>query len=154
MDGSAVFSPDRCYRYRLTRTWDETLPRATWVLLNPSTADARNDDPTIRRCVGFSRRWGHGSIEVVNLFAYRSVSPRELLQADDPIGPDNPETLADVGQGLLVAGWGAAHTPAKPIEALAGKELRCLGVTTAGHPRHPLYVPYETALRTWDALRV
>ncbi|TMF61888.1 MAG: DUF1643 domain-containing protein, partial [Chloroflexi bacterium] len=67
----ATFSADRRYRYRLWRRWDGARPVVAFVMLNPSTADARRDDPTIRRCIGFAKSWGFGGVEVVNLFAYR-----------------------------------------------------------------------------------
>src|SRR5262245_19133112 len=85
----ALISPCGLYRYWLTRTWDNSLRRVCWVMLNPSTADAEQDDPTIRRCVGFARSWGAGGIIVVNLFAFRASDPKALLRAADPVGPDN-----------------------------------------------------------------
>jgi hypothetical protein len=145
----AVLSSDGRYRYTLYRLWDDSLPEVTWVMLNPSTADAEQDDPTIRKCVGFAQRWGCGSIRVVNLFAYRATNPRELTLADDPVGPINVPTLAVATNGFCVAGWGAAKTPPKPLDVIAHKPLWCLGVTKSGDPRHPLYVSYETPLQVW-----
>src|SRR5450755_1416997 len=87
--GSAVFSADRTYRYRLTRTWGSSGSHAVWVMLNPSTADALADDPTIRRCTGFSRALGLDGLVVVNLFALRATEPRELRRHPEPAGPAN-----------------------------------------------------------------
>ena len=83
---SARLSDDRRYRYLLVRRWDNTLPDATFVMLNPSTADERDDDPTIRKCIGFAKRWGCGGIKVVNLYAFRATNPRDCFAAADPIG--------------------------------------------------------------------
>lgn len=144
---TATLSDDGRYRYLLTRQWGQEPP-LTFVMLNPSTADAEQDDPTIRRCIGFAQRDGFGGIVVVNLFAYRATDPRELLAADDPIGPDNDATLvALVGaSGQTVAAWGApggeyGRERAKFVHSIATRRpLASLGTTLHGHPRHPLYV--------------
>ncbi|HKV84961.1 MAG TPA: DUF1643 domain-containing protein, partial [Ktedonobacterales bacterium] len=102
----AVFSG--VYRYLLWRTWDAALSRLLWVMLNPSTAGETMDDPTIRRCVSFSRRWGFGGIEVVNLFALRAASPKELQRTPDQIGAENDRYIAEAASratGIVVA-WG------------------------------------------------
>lgn len=153
----AVFSADKTYRYVLTRTWDISLPVAKWIMLNPSTADAMKDDPTIRRCAGFARREGCGGIAVVNLFALRATDPAALRQADDPAGPANDPFIAiHAGPGdLVIAAWGAGGTlngrAAEVGQRLtaAGVRLKCLGVTAAGQPRHPLYVRADAPLLPW-----
>ena len=153
---SATFSPDRTYRYALTRRWDTTWPMAVFVMLNPSTADAFTVDPTIRRCIGFARSWHAGGILVANLFALRSTDPRALYRHTDPVGPDNDTVLRWVLStdhepvGPVVAAWGAhgAHqNRGDHITALlkaCGVTPLCLGVTKDGHPRHPLYMPSST----------
>lgn len=156
LGSSARLSDDGLYRYELLRRWDHG-PVALWIMLNPSTADATMDDPTIRRVAGFCRRWGFGGLHVVNLFAYRTVDPRRLLDVDDPVGPENDTTLARVllTAPLVVAAWGA-H-PAAPPRAAAvaerasrlGRDLSCLGVTKDGAPRHPLYMPAASTLEPW-----
>ena len=90
---AAAFSPDRRYRYTLRRQWDDALPYCLFVMLNPSTADATQDDPTIRRCIGFTKAWGFGGLLVGNLFALRSTDPAALYHADDPVGPENDSCL-------------------------------------------------------------
>lgn len=163
--GAAVLSECGRYRYRLDRSWDRDdhgLGTVTWVMLNPSTADASVDDPTIRRCIGFSKLWGYNALTVVNLFAWRATDPDELLVANDPVGPDNEAHLieATCGCDLAVAAWGASwprpmHAQAervgRELAAHADKEwaVRCLGVTATGQPRHPLYVRGDTALQVW-----
>lgn len=135
------------YRYALTRdvaplTGEGTC---TFIMLNPSTADAEQDDPTIRRCIGFARSWGFARLKVVNLFAFRSTDPRELLACGDPSGPENLCTIAKVvgGSDLVVCAWGAfplagAEHVRLVLELIGGPH--CLGLTANGSPRHPLYV--------------
>ena len=157
---SAVLSDCGAYRYRLGRDWGDG-PHDVWVMLNPSTADATADDPTIRRCVGFSRRWGAGGLTVVNLYALRATDPAELARHADPVGPDNDEHVRDVvleayrDGGRIVCAWGA-HPFAAPralnvAEGLRGLDALCLGMTASGAPRHPLYVRGETEPIAWPA---
>lgn len=148
MRGDAVFDPSGTYRYRLRRRWSRG-PAIAFVMLNPNRADAVVDDPTIRRCVGFARRWGYGAIEVTNLFAYRARHPRELRMVDDPIGPENDRHIAAAAAraDLVVCAWGAAGALEGRDRAvrrlLRGVPTMCLGRTREGFPRHPLYVPRD-----------
>src|SRR5881396_744410 len=107
--GGATFSRDRRYRYRLWRRWDRSRAVVAFVMLNPSTADAMHDDPTIRRCIGFARNWGFGGVDVVNLFALRATDPRALRRAHDPVGPANDRHIASAGSraSLVILAWGA-----------------------------------------------
>lgn len=149
MRRGATFDATGQYRYRLWRSWDGSLPRVAFVMLNPSTADHRQDDPTIRRCIGFARDWGYGGLLVVNLFAYRTPSVAALFQVRDPVGPDNDRHLAEVGRraAAVVLAWGvhgARDGRAEGVLGLLGRcraPLLCLGTTRHGHPRHPLYLP-------------
>ena len=155
--GGALFDRSGAYRYRLWRRWGSGAP-AVFVLLNPSTADATEDDPTIRRCMGFARRWGWEAVEVVNLFALRSRDPGALRAVADPVGPRNDAHLraAARGAGTIVAGWGAAGrpVPARALAVLAGPlgppcALYALGRTASGAPRHPLYAAAAAELQRW-----
>lgn len=164
MHRAGVFDESRTYRYRLSRSWDETLPALTWIMLNPSTADEWEDDPTTSRVIGFSKRWGHGSIRVVNLFALRSISPKVLRRANEPVGRGNDESIAAAAEagGAVVAAWGnhgllcnPSTGAARSVEVLAliqnlSVEVWCLGLTARGEPRHPLYMPGETHLRPYE----
>jgi hypothetical protein len=150
MRRSAAFDATGRYRYGLVRTWARGR-RVAFVMLNPSTADAARDDPTIRRCVGFARAWGFGSLEVVNLFALRTPQPRDLVGAADPVGPENGRHVARaLGRAdLVVAAWGGAALAraSDPLGRYAGvATLRCLGRTRSGAPRHPLYLRASTRL--------
>lgn len=149
---SAVISSCGTYRYRLARQWREASTLLTFIMLNPSTADADLDDPTIRRCIGFARRDGFGGIRVYNLFALRSTSPTALKLHRDPIGPENDERLLACFEHAaeycspIIAAWGAHGSLRGRDRAVmaaartAGAKLSCLGVTKDGHPKHPLYI--------------
>jgi hypothetical protein len=154
---SAVLSPDRKYRYHLYRSIPGGGNRiATFIMLNPSTADHEVDDPTIRKCIGFARRWGCGELHIVNLFAVRATDPREMRRASDPVGPDNHEwvmrTVARApDSGPIVCAWGLHGSYMGQDQTVLGwldgvHEPKALGITKDGHPRHPLYVPYEAEL--------
>lgn len=157
MESGAVISDCGLYRYELTRSWDDEMPTLEWVMLNPSTADAQVDDPTIRRCIGFAKLWMYGGIVVHNLFAYRSSSPAALADAEDPIGPDNHWYLSNRHGLRTMAGWGSHPAAQKwwngePYDissALRRGQLLCLGTTGNGSPKHPLYVPSATHPVPW-----
>lgn len=161
--GTAVLSHDGVYRYELRRTWgNEDGPLVCWVMLNPSTADADNDDPTIRRCISFSNRWGFDRLVVVNLFALRATDPKELKLASEPVGSANDATIlaAALESEQVIAAWGAHGThlnrAAKVTQLLTGTAdplaLWCLGITNKGAPRHPLYVPGEQMRLSYRSL--
>ncbi|MFD9443357.1 DUF1643 domain-containing protein [Streptomyces sp. NPDC060001] len=148
---SAVLSkPGRQYRYLLTRIWDRSVTPMVFVMLNPSTADAMVDDPTIRRCMGFARREEAGGLVVANLFALRSTNPRVLQFHSHPTGGATNDAFIRQAAGmspLVVAAWGAAgvlHDRGMEVTGMlrdGGVRLRCLGTTSTGQPRHPLYLP-------------
>lgn len=151
----AVLSEDGIYRYWLSRSWSP-LPHATFVMLNPSMADAAVDDSTVRRCMGFAHDWGLGGVDIVNLYAFRSTKPADLWVAHDPVGPDNNGYLerAAASAHLLVAAWGAFAKPSRIAQVLkmpGFEHLTCLQTTQAGHPRHPLYVPKNRVPVPWPS---
>ena len=152
----AELSSDGRYRYRLWRSWGPGS-RCIWIMLNPSTADASVDDPTIRKCMGFAKRWGHDGIEVVNLFALRSTNPRMLYSADDPVGPGNNEAILSAARSwsYVVCGWGnhggLHNRSAQVVRLLRGEcVLTALCVTKQSQPGHPLYVSYENSAQHWQ----
>jgi hypothetical protein len=155
---NAAISSCGNYRWWLTREWSPGgfMP---FVMLNPSTADANFDDPTIRRCMGFAQRAGAGGIFVVNLYSFRATNPREMLSNADPYGPEHLIHLRSAcvisnrtGRPMVCA-WGAngGHQGAdQDFLIMAAEEnaaLVCLGKTKEGHPKHPLYIrgdqPFE-----------
>lgn len=147
--GGACIDNSGAYRYALWREWCEG-PRVAFVMLNPSTADATTDDPTIRRCAAFARSWGFGSVEVVNLCAYRTASPAGLLAVPEAVGAANAEHVAAAVDRaeLVVVAWGNHGLRWLPgvRDVLDGRRLWCLGVTRQRAPRHPLYVAAGTVL--------
>lgn len=157
--GDAVLSPCRRYRYHLHRDIPSLFGRrrALFVMFNPSTADATKDDHTISKCIGFGERWECSRIEVVNLFAWRSKDPERLLDARDPVGPENDEHIAAAltSADLVVCAWGAlprivAHLYGRRMEQVWKLVQRhrpqCLGLTADGYPCHPLILAYATPL--------
>lgn len=154
LESTAVISDCKKYRYLLRRMWDELRIRALFVMLNPSIADATIDDPTIKSCVRLCKANNFGSLEAVNLFAYRATNPSELLEVDDPIGSRNDYTIeAAISRcDLLICAWGAnkfAEQRAKTVQRML-RSFRpatfCFGVTKDKQPKHPLYVKTETPL--------
>jgi hypothetical protein len=153
---AALFSPCRKYRYTLTRVWDEDRPRVAFILLNPSTADETKEDPTIRRCIAYAKRWSYGGLEILNLFAWRSTNPSVLEQIPDPVGPSNLHYIQTVTAQtpLIVVGWGGRvprafrAQPEVVVERLKswGKATYALKVNGDGAPGHPLYLRGELEL--------
>jgi hypothetical protein len=141
----AVLSDCKSYRYRLSRIWDEEKAKAMFVMLNPSTADAKKDDPTIRRCVGFAKEWGYGGIYVGNLYAYRTTNRKALNQVEDPVGPDNKfhvRKMAKLCEKIICA-WGFSQGPPPDWLRDVGN-LFYLDQNKDGTPSHPLYLAKET----------
>ena len=155
MNGAAVISRDGLYRYALRRVWDTAKPTVLFIGLNPSAADHRVDDPTLRRCIRFAMAWGFGQVTVANLFAFRTPSPRALRHARDPIGPRNDAWLLRLigdAEEVVVAWGNHGSYLARDRAALAMLERpKCLGVSRRGSPKHPLYLRATTKLRDLDA---
>lgn len=145
----AVFSEDGRYRYALSRDLSslESSGTVAFIGLNPSTADATNDDPTIRQCVGFARRWGFARLLMLNLYAYRSTDPRVLRDVDDPVGPGNDPAIRELAPAasLVICAWGihGDRQRATDVLELLVDVPHCLGLTKHGAPRHPLYMPRD-----------
>jgi hypothetical protein len=147
----AIFDVNHSYRYSLWRAWSAHYPRIVFVLLNPSTADEQSNDPTIWRCMGFARAWNFGSMEVVNLFAYRATEYRELFKVSDPIGGENDHFLMQAVErcSIVVLGWGIRGMllgrDRQVMSLLADRnDVYCLGKTKDGQPCHPLYIKSDT----------
>jgi hypothetical protein len=168
-ENGATLSRCRRFRYDLRRSWDADKPVMCWVMLNPSTADEVDDDPTIRKCIGFAERHGCGAIGVVNLWAYRATDWRQMRDAmrrsydldDFPIDGDRNRrhvlSVASLAERVVV-GWGAhangvsSSWPKQLARALKGEghELMCFGTTKDGSPRHPLMLAYDTPMVSWE----
>lgn len=152
VSGGADLSACGTYRYSLWRQWGDG-PAVNFVMLNPSTADADKDDPTIRRCIGFAKGWGFERLVVTNLFALRSTDPRVLYRHESPIGPDNDTALFTRAAtvSLVVFAWGGhgGARGARVADLLRSFSPGCLGRTKDGSPRHPLYLPKITAVERY-----
>ncbi|MBD2020646.1 DUF1643 domain-containing protein [Leptolyngbya sp. FACHB-36] len=146
MQLGAVLDPTTTYRYSLWRSWNSDAPRIGFVMLNPSRADATVNDPTIRRCIRFAQTWNFGSLEVVNLFAYRTADPSTLRHVADPIGSENDRYLTAFGDRVacILLAWGNGGTllgrDRAVLPLFAQRPVYCIGTTKLGQPRHPLYV--------------
>lgn len=167
VQSSASFDPTETYRYTLWRRWAPELPDVAWIMLNPSTADAYVLDPTIKRCVSFSKAWGFGGLVVVNLFALRSTDPKALYKHADPVGPGNDAAIVEALSyvSLVMAAWGVhgkySRRGADVMKLIENIEVRldvkyprppleCLGVSKDGFPRHPLYLPSTTERQRYE----
>jgi hypothetical protein len=155
----AIYSDCERYRYALTRVWDATGGKVLFVMLNPSTATEVQNDPTVERCERRARALGFGAFRVCNIFAWRATDPRDMRAASDPVGPANDAAILE-GAGWadsVVCAWGThgAHLGRGPdVERLlrsTGLPLAHLGLSQAGHPKHPLYIAYAQQPEPWPA---
>lgn len=136
------------YRYSLKRIWDEDKPLVAFIGLNPSTADAIEDDNTITRCINFAKSWGAGGLYMLNIFAYRATSPVDMMEQEEPIGPENDYYLThlpDIEKVIVCWGNNGAHRGRSSevisiLRETLKKDLFCLDVNKTGEPKHPLYV--------------
>ncbi|MBI2812102.1 MAG: DUF1643 domain-containing protein [Candidatus Melainabacteria bacterium] len=156
-NSGATFDRARRYRYKLWRKWDEQLPNVVFLMLNPSKADAEKNDQTIRTCIGIATRFGFGSLEVVNLFAFCATYPEELRAAKNPIGKLNDRYIVDAmstAEQVILAWGNHGNIRGRSSEVLElisehQSKLVCLGTTKSAQPRHPLYVPASIGLKPY-----
>ena len=150
---SAAFSTCERYCYALGRHWDTSKGYALFIMLNPSTADCLQDDPTIRRCMNFAHSWGYGGIEVCNLFDWRATKPEQLRKSMAFAVSDKNDAAMRcrlIDARIVIAAWGNVPWAEERIEQVfhtafsCGDRWDCLGLTKHGYPRHPLYVPAST----------
>ena len=159
---TAVYSDCERYRYSLTRVWEPAKRRALFVMLNPSTATEVQNDPTVERCERRARHLEFGAFRVTNIFAFRATDPRDMRAADDPVGPENDATLLEGADWAddIIAAWGVhgAHRQRGPAVAMLlqglNKPVFHLGLSKAGHPKHPLYLPYVQQPVLWNPMQV
>ncbi|SLN36002.1 DUF1643 domain-containing protein [Pseudooctadecabacter jejudonensis] len=154
---TAIYSDCERYRYALTRVWDTGGTKVHFVMLNPSTATEVQNDPTVERCERRARALGHGAFRVTNIFAWRDTDPRDMRQAADPIGPDNDAAILEAVNWAhtTICAWGAhgdhmnRGLAVKTMLRHTGAPLFHLGLTKAGHPKHPLYIAYSQTPAPW-----
>lgn len=155
---TAEYSDCETYRYALTRVWAPEGKRVTFIMLNPSKATEVQNDPTIERCERRARALGFGGFCAVNIFALRETDPRKMRQHRAPEGPGNNQAITRACQwaDTIIAGWGAhgAHlergAAMRKVLRATGRKVHCLGLTKAGHPRHPLYIAYAQQPQLWS----
>ena len=153
---TANFSTCRKYRYSLSRIWDKQKKFVLFIGLNPSTADEKVDDPTIRRCSGYAQKWGYGGFIMVNLFAYRTTLPSNLKKVKYPVGRDNDKYIVKLSKkaDITVAAWGNngnLYRRDKQVLSLV-PNLMCLKVNKSGQPAHPLYLNKDLKLTKFARL--
>lgn len=154
---TAVYSDCEKYRYSLTRIWEPGGRKAFFVMLNPSTATEVQNDPTVERCERRARTLGFGSFCVANIFAWRDTDPRKMRKADDPVGPENDATISDgcIWADQIICAWGThgefmnRGAQVEKIMRGTGLALYHLGLSKAGHPKHPLYIAYVVQPKLW-----
>ncbi|WP_439150031.1 DUF1643 domain-containing protein [Sulfitobacter sp.] len=154
---TAVYSDCETYRYSLTRVWETSGKRLLFVMLNPSKATEVDNDPTVERCERRARALGFGAFQVTNIFAFRETNPKLMRQADDPVGPDNDQILREgvAWADVVIAAWGThgAHlgrgTEVAQFLRRLDAPLHHLGLSIAGHPKHPLYISYSRQPEVW-----
>lgn len=153
----ATYSDCERYRYALTRTWDAKGKKVAFVMLNPSTATEVQNDPTVERCERRARALGFGAFRVCNIFAWRDTDPRKMRAAEEPVGKANDQAIINACDwaDTVVAAWGthgehlARGPKVEKIMRSTGKTLTHLGLSKAGHPKHPLYISYQTQPEIW-----
>jgi hypothetical protein len=153
---SAQFDRTRRYRFSLHRLWQPEMPLATFVMLNPSTADDLKNDPTITRCINLARFWGFGGINVVNLFAYRTCDPTHLRKITKPVGKENDKHIESnaFNSSRVILAWGNhgswRERDQEVLELLNDFDLGCIGSNKSGQPKHPLYSPSDAVLQKFE----
>lgn len=151
----AVYSDCQQYRYTLTRVWNGSGRKISFVMLNPSTATEVQNDPTVERCERRARAMGFGAFRVVNIFAFRATDPRDMRAARDPIGPENDAAITAAAEwaDMILCAWGAhgVHLSrgAQVLQMLRAMPLYHLGLTKSGDPKHPLYISYTQKPELW-----
>lgn len=156
---TAIYSDCERYRYALTRVWDAGGTRVHFIMLNPSTATEVQNDPTVERCERRARALGHGAFRVTNIFAWRDTDPRRMRAAANPVGDSNDAMILDAlaWADQTICAWGTHGEHLRRGAQMEGllrqtrSPLFHLGLTKAGHPKHPLYIAYTQQPEPWSA---
>ena len=158
-ESGATFSPCRRWRYLLWRRWDASQPAANFLMLNPSTADEVQLDPTCARARDYAERWGYGALVVTNIFAFRNTNPKQMKAAPDPVGPGNDAAIVRAARqsAIVVCAWGnhgaflERSARVKTLLAKQDLQLHALRLNANGEPAHPLYLPGRLKPISWAA---
>jgi hypothetical protein len=164
MKRECLFSICRRYRYKLDIIWDPSIPPQAFIGLNPSTADEENDDPTVRRCINFAKKWGAGGLRMLNAYSYRSTDPKILKSMSSPYCPmfENYDlnALCDGTFKNPIAAWGVHVDDGLPdhqfnlLDKILHRRLDCLGKNKNGTPKHPLYLKSDTMPRPFNYAKI
>lgn len=154
----AIISSCNKYRYQLTRKWGESDEYVLFVALNPSIADDKIDDSTLKKCIGVSKMFGFDHLKLVNLFAYRDMNPMVMKNQDDPIGSENDKTIKDLAKDakLIIICWGNDGSylgrSNEVLEILKPykSKVRCIGKNKSGQPTHPSRASYPKELQEFE----
>lgn len=167
MTKNAVFSDDRSRRYRLTRSWEmplgqESRGNLSWAMLNPSKAGEFHDDPTVRKCVGFAKRWGFSEVTIINLIPLVCTDPHSLPPWQGLFMDNEPYVQHALAEcDLFVVAWGAVNRDVARTVAWSehvhhfkdlaeGVKLYCIGRTKNGSPLHPSRTAYVDSPERWS----
>lgn len=154
-NNTATFSPCRKYRYDLWRVWNTNKPFCLFIGLNPSSATETIDDPTIRRCIQYSKDWNYGALCMTNLFAFRATLPKDMKAQQDPIGPDNDKILKEraASAGIVIAAWGKDGKYLNRDEEVIKNLpiIYCLKQNKDKTPAHPLYLKKDLMPYRYDS---
>ncbi len=154
----AIFSDCKKYRFILWRIWDfsNIKPRLMFIGLNPSTADDREPDPTIKRVVGLAKKWGYGGIYMANLFPFITPYPEQLEENPLDRVKENDKYLEEYSKksGEIVFAWGAFPVMGRDLDMIKKfPNSKCLHINDDGTPQHPLYVPKNTILQPYQPVK-
>lgn len=154
MQKASQLSPCLTYRYRLDRIWDDSKPSVLFVLYNPSTADANQDDPTLRRCIGFAQSWGYGELCVINLYSLRTPDPNVLRGHTQPKGSEHERSFQEAleGHSDVICAWGLQGGPISSHFSPGTHRIFHLGLNRDSSPKHPLYLPSNTLRQEWQPM--
>ena len=141
MKRKALFSKDQKHRYLLERTWNNSKKKLLFIMLNPSGADSKKDDPTTRRLISFSRKWGYGGFTVCNLYSYVTSSPSTLYNCSNILVHKNKSYIKKQikSSDCIVYAWGNTETEPHWLQKIV-KTSYCIGINKNGTPKHPLYI--------------
>lgn len=156
---AAVLSPCQRYRYSLMRRWAAGNHFVLWIMLNPSTADGKTNDATIRRCMRYTKDWGYDGLLVANLYALRATYPGDLALSDiDPVGRENDAHIEVLARraAIVILAWGQPGPHRERRSTVVrllrddGADLHYLTLNKTGDPGHPLYLPATLKPTKWD----
>jgi len=154
VDKGAYFSLCKKHRYALWRIWDRSKPLVMFIGLNPSTANADTNDPTIESVIRLSKNNGYGGCYMMNCWSYISTDPDQL---NDLTGADfNFEWLEKIAEKCqdIVFAWGNFKIVKDHKRDLKLTEMfpdaKCIIKNKNGSPGHPLFKKGNIQFINWN----